>query len=348
MQSSSFTIGLSLAVAAAASAALLVRPPTTPERTANAAGNMVAGLGVGSTAALPVLGSARAFSIDVLAVASWGDGPTELGRAHPSQANPEAPMSLAVDAFGNVFVLDQVNARVQVFDAHGGAPTAIKIPSRTAQDLVVDPAGGLVLLDRLVDRALIFVDGSGLEKKRVPLVGSGVQEGGAVTALFALADGFWVETEHTNLVRVALPNGDADPARPTLEGRRPNVGGPLLRAARDPNGFAIVSAIGSGGFLVRVPFKAPVMELDALDADAAGNVYVAAHLARELPVAPFALYDATVEVVALNAGGSELGRFEVPAPYADDEQFKPIVVGKDGAVYHLEVGASAATLRRAR
>ncbi|MEO7091912.1 MAG: hypothetical protein ABI175_01600, partial [Polyangiales bacterium] len=98
MKSSSFTIGLSLAVAGAASAALLVRPPSTPERTAtaatvnaggagapddpfvkgainakNAAGNMVAGLG--PSPAIAVKGNARKFSIDVLAIASWGDGP---------------------------------------------------------------------------------------------------------------------------------------------------------------------------------------------------------------------------------------------------------------------------------
>lgn len=259
-------------------------------------------------------------------------------------------MSLAVDELGNVFVLDQVNERVQMFPPNGAARgvTSIKIPSRTAQDLVVDPAGGLVLLDRLVDQALIFVDGKGVEKKRVPVVGAGVQEGGGVTSLFAAADGFWVEVDHTNLVRVALPNGDADPTRPALEGRRTTVGGPLLRAARDPSGFAVISAIGNGGYLVRVPFKAPVLELNALDADAAGNVYVAAHLAREMPVAPFSLYDQTIEVVALDRSGAELGRFEFPAPYAEEEQFKPIAIGKDGAVYHLEIGASAATLRRAK
>jgi hypothetical protein len=380
MKSSSFTIGISLAVAGVASAALFVRPPTTPERTAtagtvsknqnvaaaptiatdpndpsmkgvtakNAAGNMVSGLGVGPSPVVAVKSGARAFAIDVLAVASWGDGPSDLGRTLPSQASPEAPMSLAVDDLGNVLVLDQVNERVQIFGARGGLPTTIKIPSRTAQDLVVDPSGGLVLLDRLVDKQLIFLDATGAEKKRVDVVGSGVQEGGAVSALFASADGFWVETEHTNLVRVALPNGDADPVRPMIEGRRPNPSGPLLRAARDPNGFAVISATGSGGFLVRVPFKAPVLELNALDADAAGNVYIAGHLAREMPVAPFSLYDATIEVVALDRGGAELGRFEFPAPYGEEEQFKPIVVGKDGAIYHLEVGATAATIRRAK
>ena len=365
MKSTALSIALSLGGVAAVAAAAFVRPPVSPTPRAIDVAN-AAPMPMPTSATTPTLTNAqlpdpnaspndvapathaRSFAVDVLAVASWGDGPSDLGRTRAPESNPEAPMSLVANAAGEVFVLDQVNARVQVFDAKGKITRSIPIPTHTAQDLALDPRGGIALLDRLVDKAVVFVDATGKETKRVAIVGDGIQEGGAATGLFATNDGFWIEVEHRSMVRVALPNGDPDLARTTIEGRRTIDGGPLLQAARDPSGFAVVSSSGQTPFLVRVPFAEPVVQLEALESDAKGGVYLAAHLGIEQPIAPYTLIDQTVVVVALDAAGSELGRIEFPAPDAEDEQLRPIAIGPDGAVYHLHAGATAATLRRAR
>ncbi len=367
MKSSFTSLGLSLAAAGAVAAALFVQRPVSPspsngsaQTPVNAPANANAPVMAKAKAKSPTgnayaaIPAGRPFVVDVLAVASFGNGADELGRTLPSEASPEAPMSLTVDGLGNVYVLDQVNERVQIYPPTGGMPRTVHFGphvARTAQDLVVDPAGGLVLLDRLVERALIFTDATGAEKKRVALVGQGVSEGGAVTALFAAPDGFWVELEHATIVRVALPNGDADPARPTMEGRPTiNGTGTVLRAARDPQGAAMVSAIGVGmdAFVHRIAFDRPVLQLAGLEGDAAGNVWLAAHLARESPIPPYTLYDSEISVVELSRDGLELGRVMLPAPEGDAEQLRSLVVGADGAVYHLHVGLTVATLRRAK
>ena len=161
-------------------------------------------------------------------------------------------------------------------------------------------------------------------------------------------DGFWVEYDHRTLVRIALPNGDPDPARPTLEGRRVPGTTTLLRAARDPSGFAIVSALGPNGFLARIPFGQQVMQLEGLDADPSGNVFVAAHVFSDGPAPQFGVVDEKVTVVALSPAGPEVGRFNLPPPEGPEQQFRPIAVSKSGALYHLHVGATGATIRRAR
>lgn len=290
--------------------------------------------------------SQRAFVLDVVAFAPWGSGVGELGRELPKEASPEAPMSLTVDDAGNVHVLDQVNSRVVVFDGKTGAARVIPLSvGRTAQDLAIDPRGGYALLDRLVERAVIFVDATGKETSRVLLEDQTIPDAGVTTGLFAATDGFWVEVEHRNLVRVATKDGQADTTRPSLEGRR--AGANLLRAARDPSGFAVISAIGTSGFLARVPFGSGVQELMELAADASGTTYVAARLGDEDPTT-LAMTNEKVTVVALDGGGVEIGRFDLPAPDGPAEQLRAFAVSKSGVVHYLHAGNTGVTIRRAK
>jgi len=364
-----FGYALTLASASMVAGALFVRAPSSqiPVRTPPAKQNhavvtpptkvvspLTTTAGTTATSPTGVTPSSvkRSFVVDIVAFAKWGAGSDELGRSLDPEANSEAPMSLTVsDDDGSVWVLDQVNSRVVVFDAKGVVRKTVPIKIDHAQDLAIDPRGGLALLDRLVDRALVFVDDKGNERSRVALEGKGVDEAGGVTALFAEKDGFWVEYDHRSLVRVALPNGAPDAQRLTIDGRRIPGTSTILRAARDPSGFAVVSAIGStssASYLTRVPFALPVLQLEALEADPAGNAFVAAHLYEEGPAPKFAIVDEKIAVVALSPAGVDIGRFELPPPDGPEQQFRPIVMSKSGALYHLHVGTTGVTIRRAR
>jgi hypothetical protein len=333
-------------------AAAFVRPPTSPVPAAFAKPTVVKT--VPKTTVGPVKPttnpgftvtpgvSAKGFVVEELAFAGWGKAVGELGLELPREANPEAPMSLSVDAADRVHILDQVNERIAIFD-HGVWKT-IPIGSDTVQDLVVDPRGGYALLDRLKARHVRFLDSSGGERGDVQLEGPGVPDGGLVTALFAQKDGFWVEVEHQKLVRVALADGSPDSVRPTLEGRRSFNGGPLLRAARDPQGYAVVSA---STFFARVPFSAPVLELVGLESDGT-TTYVAAHVGREQATEPFGLYDEKLFVVALDASGLEVGRFELPPNTGPAETLKTFTLSPKGEVHYLHVGQNGASIRRAK
>src|SRR5215470_15081396 len=79
--------------------------------------------------------------------ARWGRGAGELGHKLGEEA-PEGPMSLAVGKKGDLWVLDQVNSRVQHFDAAGKLAGSIPV-AETTQDLALGPRGELYTLDRL-------------------------------------------------------------------------------------------------------------------------------------------------------------------------------------------------------
>lgn len=293
----------------------------------------------------------RTFAIDVFAFAPWGDAIESLGHTRPSEGSSDGPMAIAVDDAQDVFVLDQVNARIVERDSAGFVIRTIPLGSHSAQDLAVDPRGGVVVLDRLVDRSVRFLGLDGVERARVALEGQGIAEGGAATGVFAMRDGVWIEVEHRALVRVALPSGDVDPLRPTIDGRRTDAG-LLLRAARDPSGGALVSGTPENpavnGFYVRVPFCEPVLQLLALDGDRGGTTFVAAHLLRDESTEPFSILAEAIDVVALGNDGGELGRFSLPPPEGPEETRRPIAVASNGDVFHMHFGDAGVTIRRAR
>jgi hypothetical protein len=299
----------------------------------------------------------RTMTVEPVVFAPWGSGPGELGHRVARESNPEGPMALVVDAAGWLVILDQVNARLARFDASGRALPAIPLPSETIQDVAQDPRGGYVLLDRLVERAVLFVDADGRPRGRVELEGRGVAEGGGVTGLFVGRDGTWVEYEHAALVRVALPSGEPDPERRVLDGRR-TQGGTLVRAARDARGFAVVSvfgepgraraAPGTGAYLVKVDFGAPVTQLIDVAGTSAGQVLVVAQLETESTEAPYAVASRSIGLALLDRAGAPIARGELPPPEIPDEQLRPIALGPEGAVYQLHVGREGATIRRAR
>jgi hypothetical protein len=337
-------------------AAAFVRPPVSPVPKAAAAQpahvtvvNTVTTNAVANPPGftVPSASNARSFMVEEIAFAAYGSAVGELGRIQPKEANPEGPMSLAIDDVGRVHVLDQVNQRISIFDPITGAPArVVPIGSDTVQDLAIDPRGGYAILDRLVARDIKLIDDKGALKSSIGVQGQDVPDAGVITSLFAAKDGFWVEVDHQKLVRIADSNGNPDAVRPTLEGRR-FKSSPLLRAARDPAGFAIVSAMGTAGFFARVPFTAPVMELTGLESDGM-TTFVGAHIGRETTQAPFTVYDEKVVVVALDGAGSELGRFELPPPIGPEEQLKTMVISPKGEIHHLHMGLSGVSIRRAR
>jgi hypothetical protein len=256
-------------------------------------------------------------------------------------------MSFAVDREGRVFFLDQIHARVVVL-ARGEAPVVIPLPTNTYQEIALDPRGGLVLLDRLVSRAVLFLSDRGEARHQIPLEGPRVREGGLVTALFAREDGVWVEVEHTSLVRVALPDGSPDPARPTRPGRFSTRKGKYLRAALVEGRFAEVHEVARKGErrpLARIELASDVLQLCALETDAQGRIFVGASLFRE-EANPDDTRGLGDQVIGLSPEGHELWRVLFPPNTGPEEQFRKIRVGGDGAIYHLALSDEGATLRR--
>ncbi|WP_170229600.1 hypothetical protein [Polyangium fumosum] len=203
-------------------------------RPANTGGEKV-GAGASRDDAPRPAGSAVAIVVDasappekgaeVVFSATWGGTRmNELGRSRPDEANPEAPMSLAMDPKGNMFVLDQVNGRVVRIGPDGKPEAVIPLKEQeAAQDMAVTDDGKVAVLDRYNSKSIVMYDDKGGALGEMPLEGEGLDELGFVTGVFVDGKDVYVEKEHGPLLRIGTTDGQpADrvevPGRPTRDG----------------------------------------------------------------------------------------------------------------------------------
>jgi len=90
------------------------------------------------------------------------------------------------------------------------------------------------------------------------------------------------------------------------------------------------------------------MFLALLDADAAGEVFVAAHTGHESRTPPFRIEDESLTVVKLTRDGAPAGRLTLPAPPPREEAFRDLYVGDDGTVYWMRRTAAGVVIEAYR
>ncbi|MFO0646655.1 MAG: hypothetical protein U0326_10485 [Polyangiales bacterium] len=278
----------------------------------------------------------------------WGTRPGEFGRTTESEGNPEGPMSFAVAPDGTLAVLDQRNRRIQRFSQ--GRPLApITLENEAAQDLALTPDGRVVALDRLGASTLTVFGPDGRAGSTIALRGGPISEGGAVTGVFADAQGVYVEREHREVVRVADAEGHEDTSRPTLWGRPTRDGGQLLRAAIEDRARGVlrvsVAARSNGAmdWSTAVPAGAPVLYLAMLDSDARGRVYVAAETGVVSAEGP---RDLATFVARLDRAGVVEVAVRLPPLAGGDEVFRPMSVDDEGAVYVMDPSREGLVIAR--
>lgn len=285
---------------------------------------------------------------------SWGTGPGEFGRRRDEEANAEGPMSLLPGPGGDLFVLDQVNARIQRFGPDGALEGGFPIGPDTAQDLVLDAQGRLAVLDRLGNAEVLLYDQEGRPLGQIPVVGGGITEGGGVTGIFADERGLYLEREHTEVIRIAGPDGTPDEDRPSDPGRPTRDGTMFLAAllADAKAGRAIVRAFDHDGKVVwqrLVTFPTPILHLLLLDSDRRGHVYLGAYVAREGPPPAYDYTDEATIVVRLGQpDAADRGSLSLPANNEPEELFKELAVTDDGEILQMLVGPDGVKIVRYR
>lgn len=285
------------------------------------------------------LPDARPSDPNVLAAFGWGSGAGNLGRSRPDEANPEAPMSLTVDAQGNVWILDQVNGRLVKVDKNGKPAGDVPLTLQAAQDVAIAKDGTAVVLDRLVDKSIALVGPDGKLKGELAVEGKGIEEGGASTGVFTDGKDVYVEREHGDLVRVGNTDGKNDVERPEVPGRPSRDGQSFLSAniVDAAAGQVMVTAIERPSqahrFTRQYGLGAPVVNLNLLDSDSSGIIYlgsvVEAGGTEEAPV--FSLVVLCLDPV----DGRPLGRSVLPPNQGGDETFRELVVQDEGGVLYL-------------
>lgn len=281
---------------------------------------------------------------EVVLRTSIGAGREQVGCEAPEEAAPQGPMSFAVAGDETVYVLDQVNGRIQVYRNNSWL-RSLPLPSAGAVDLEVCPWGQVAVLDNLLAKALFVLDAeTGAVVHRIALEGKNVAYAPAVTSLFCRAlgryAGIWVEVDE-RAVRLATERGVPDRERVSLPGTLDARGETLVRG--EVIGDVTVMLYRSTERSSRwheypVTFAARVDHLTAVSVDAAGNMYLGAFLEE-------GQWGQNL-VVKLDKDGREVKRLRLPVQLRPEEVYRSLKVGPQGQLYQMLVEQAKVVVRK--
>jgi hypothetical protein len=288
---------------------------------------------------------------EVVFEASWGSGPGELGVSIPEEANPEGPMSFAVDSSGIIYVLDQLNNRVQVYNNTGKHTRSIPISNSTFSDIDFGQSGNLFLLDKWTNKAVLLIDQKGNELKKVGLIGQGIAEAGGASGIYSRQDGLWVEYGGT-FVKICDASGKEEVKKRHIEkGLLTRDGRYVIQAKVFGDitvGVSRAKMVGKPKFdNYSIYFDIPVMYITLLDMDKSGNIYLGAALLDQSRTTspPYTIDESHEVVVVLDSNGIEKRKIYMPVSTGAEEVLRSIRLTADGTLYQLVTGGDATMWR---
>ncbi len=164
-----------------------------------------------------------------------GSSLDQVGISSPSEANPEGPMSFDLGEKGEIYVLDQINNRVQVF-AGGSRVRSLSLPKEGVfTDLAVLPEGKLALLDNFAKKSLFILNKDGSLAWSIPLEGRSIPSAQEVSGIYVQAEGklsgIWADLGDRSVLAADL-QGRPDTRRISVPGTLSADGRRLLRAEK--------------------------------------------------------------------------------------------------------------------
>ena len=267
----------------------------------------------------------------------WGSGSLNAGKYEGDEASPQGPMSFFISPSMEIYILDQVNRRILKIHLIKGTSSVIPINSDTYEDIAVIPDGRIILLDRLVRRAIVVVDEKGKEILSQPVEGEGIPEGGGITAMFLQKDGLYLEYNHEYSVKVL--NSKLLPCtRKRISGRPSSQNGRSLLTFKDDSGMVKVKLLdavsGNDKIQKSFSFGSDLYRIVWLEDDKKGMIHLVVHLLKEGSMSGLPPEE-KVLALKLNSQLEKIGSFESPYTITVLEQFKEFQIMDSGEVYQM-------------
>jgi hypothetical protein len=287
---------------------------------------------------------------EVVFKASWGSGSTQLGCFLGQEADSMGPMSFAVDHSGKLFILDQVNKRIQVYSDSGKYIKAIPLPNSFYSDIDIGQSGNLFLLDAHIDKSVSLIDDKGKELKKAALIGMGITETGGIIGIYSRKDGLWVNNSGV-LIRICDPFGVQKKNRLMLKGVPDSNGVYLLEARKlgDITVVVIQRMVGKSSIKnYHIYFEIPVLYITIIDTDKNGNIYLGANLLNESihKTPPYSIEDSHEVIVVIDSTGDEKQRIYMPVSTVGLSVNRSIRVTWEGIIYQLVLEDKEAVMWR--
>ena len=288
----------------------------------------------------------QALRAQVLLRASWGEATGQFGKR--DQASRPGPMSLTVGDDGRIYVLDQVNRRVQRFEQSGERLSSIPLPSNAIDDIVVVKDAIWALGWQASKLELIQVDFDGAIVARGALHPSLTLP----TGLFVRGSDIWLEVKHEWTYRVVENGRLTDPANlpPRVLGRpdrhRDDDRLRLTAARVGSHQAAIASKAQSGALktVFQVTTNAPIVQLLELTTDQNGDLFLALATGQQNSDGRWSSFQRMM-VVKRASGATAVAML---APTMATDYFRPLAVAKDGTIYQLQTTEGGVVIHRFR
>jgi len=260
----------------------------------------------------------------------WGTACGQLGKV--DEASRPGPMDFAVVG-DTLYVLDSVNARVQLFGLDGGFRREIPIGTKTADFLTVSSAGDVTVLDAFVRRELrtFSADGELVAHAALPLTM------GLCSGIFACDGRLWLEERHARAHCVSWPPGKGRAAA-RITGSLP--GRPLgpdelpVRAQKKAGRDVILrfGALQRAGRQITLRFARPLASILALESDDMGRTYVAAACPKQ-PDGDEWKTDIVLAVIEPDT--QQVAAIRMPNAYITDH-YRKLLVTRAGDVIQMQ------------
>ena len=284
--------------------------------------------------------SAREIKAVEILRAPIGSGSDEVGVSTPDEANPEGPMSFALGKNEEIFILDQINSRIQVYKNKIRIET-IPLPTDTYDDLDLCPDRKIVLLDSLNQESLFILNRKGEVLNKIPLKGELIPYPLEATEIQIVEEGkfagIWVALDGRS-VRLASLDGKSlqpigAPGKFSLNGKR------LMKAEILGEITAIVYRSEENSFArwepeITVEFPWPIVLLHVIWEDRSEKIYLGAFLSGKNDRGE---EDFAHEFVVLNPQGKKLNRFRIFVQEEPHEIRRSIRLSPEGYLYQMFV-----------
>ncbi len=283
--------------------------------------------------------------------AQFGSGSDQIGALTPSEANPEGPMSFALGKDEEIYILDQINSRIQVFK-DGKRINSIRLKKDIRyKDIALTPDNKIILLESSFETgyektSIHILDSNGKTINVIRLEdGSLLPNSGEVRGIQIVNEGkfsgIWADLCERS-VRVASLKGESVqrwglPGKLSLNGRR------VFYAKRLGDITAVIylsekDSLSRWEPEIMVYFENFLDQFLGIWVDQKERIYFGVLLEKDKSLIPI--------MVIFSPEGKELGRLKLFVQKMPHEIWQSIRVSPEGNIFQMGLDEKGVFIRK--